>query len=160
MTLAGRIAAEARVPQPAPSNPQTPPAWSLAVAHAGAAAGPEGLATLVAAPPTPPPPPSIPGGPWTWLADPSNSRGGTFRGQDGSSASWDAKDGHWDVDNGRGERSRYNRFGASLTPDEAHGRYNGPPRFPLPFRELFRMLPPLLILPEQERVILGRPGEA
>ena len=103
--------------------------------------------------PTAPPPNEIPGGPWKWSADSNNSRGGKFVGSGGGTASWDDVDGHWDVDDGSGQRTRYNRFGAPLTPEEAHGPYRGPPRVPLPFR-LFRVLPPFL-LPEQMRQILG-----
>ena len=33
--------------------------------------------------PYPPPPASVPGGPWEWTPDPNNSRGGTYRGQNG-----------------------------------------------------------------------------
>lgn len=76
-----------------------------------------GLVTLVnSATPTVPPPDIVPGGPWTWSVDPNNGRGGKFVGSSGATASWDALDGHWDVDNGQGERTRYNRFGAPLTP--------------------------------------------
>ncbi len=107
-------------------------------------------------PPTSPPPDNIPGGPWTWSADPGNRRSGTFVGPNNTSASWEGKDAHWDVDNGQGERTRYNRFGAPLTPDEAHSPYKGPTRLPLPFKYLFKVLPPLFILPEQEQMIFGR----
>jgi RHS repeat-associated protein len=84
-----------------------------------------------------PPPPTggqsqIPEGPWTWSDDPNNSRGGKYWDAEGRSASWDDPGGHWDVDDGQGNRQRYNRWGIELTPDEAHGNYNGPPRTPLP----------------------------
>src|SRR5579883_148420 len=83
----------------------------------------------------PPPPDKIPGGPWKWSPDPRNSRGGVYSGpKAGSSASWDDIYGHWDVDDGYGNRQRYNRWGDPLTPDEAHGPYSGPRRLPLPPR--------------------------
>ena len=85
-----------------------------------------------------PPPPTksggwpnsqIPDGDWTWSDDPNNSRGGTYR--NGSySASWDDPDTHWDIDDGQGNRQRYNRFGAPISADEAHGGYSGPLRIP------------------------------
>ena len=109
--------------------------------------------------PTVPPPNNIPGGPWKWSANPQNGRGGTFVGPNGATANWDDLDAHWDVDDGTNNRTRYNRFGAPMTPDEAHGRYKGPPRIPLPFR-IFRGLPPLFITPEQKRWILGEPESA
>ena len=114
-----------------------------------------GAVQLVGAPPTPPPPDSIPGGPWTWNSDPQNSRGGTYNDPNQKTASWDMEYSHWDVTDNDGNRIRYNRFGAPLTKDEAHGSYNGPPRLPLPFKYLFKVLPPLFILPEQEQMILG-----
>lgn len=84
-----------------------------------------------------PPPPTgdgskIPNGPWTWSEDPNNTRGGKYLNPDGMSASWDNPGGHWDVDDGSGNRQRYNRWGAPLTPDQAHGNYEGPRRMPLP----------------------------
>jgi RHS repeat-associated protein len=82
---------------------------------------------------TPPPPASIPGGPWKWFPDPSNSRGGTWRGLGGSSATWDQPGGHWDCDDGLGNRQRYNKHGAPVTPEEAHSRpRDGFPRRPIP----------------------------
>ena len=77
-----------------------------------------------------PPPPRIPGGPWEWSPDPNNSRGGTFKDPSGQSASWDRPGGHWDVDDGHGNRQRYNRHGAPLSADEAHAKTKGPPRKP------------------------------
>ena len=87
-----------------------------------------------------PAPPNIPvpggsGAKWKWNANPKNSRGGSW-GPDkwdgktqGSppSASWDAKPGkngteHWDVDDGKGGRTRVDENGKPLTPDEAHGK--------------------------------------
>lgn len=81
---------------------------------------------------TPPPPPKVPGGPWTWSSDPSNSRGGSWIGQDGHSASWDVPGDHWDVDSGAGTRQRYDRWGTPLTPQQAHA-YRGPKQNPLNF---------------------------
>ena len=82
--------------------------------------------------PPPPPPERIPGGPWKWSPDPQNGRGGSYKDPSDRSASWDAKDGHWDVDDGQGNRQRYNRHGAAISSDEAHGKYRGPRRFPFP----------------------------
>ena len=99
-------------------------------------------------PPTGPPPSTIPGGPWTWSPDPGNGRDGTYQGAqrpDGTrpSATWDGPDGHWDVDDGYGNRQRYNRHGAPISKEEAHGDYKGPPRTPFPPR----FCPPVIILP-------------
>ncbi|MGA7342037.1 MAG: RHS repeat-associated core domain-containing protein, partial [Terracidiphilus sp.] len=87
-----------------------------------------------------PAPPSIPvpggsGANWKWNPNSQNSRGGSW-GPDkwdgktqGSppSASWDDKPGkngteHWDVDDGKGGRTRVDKDGKSLTPEEAHGK--------------------------------------
>jgi len=89
------------------------------------------------------PPENIPGGPYTWYPDENNSRGGAYRNPEtGYQASWDDVDRHWDVDDGLGNRQRYNRFGAPITEDEAHGTYRGPPRMPL-----IRIPGPILIVP-------------
>ena len=80
--------------------------------------------------PAAPPPPDIPGGPWKWSPDPNNTRGGAFTDPTGKSASWDKPGGHWDVDDGHGNRQRYNRHGAPMTKEQAHGPYKGPPRKP------------------------------
>lgn len=85
------------------------------------------------------PPPTVPGGPWTWNPDASNSRGGTFTNEAGHSASWDPE-GHWDVDNGQGMRQRYDRWGTPLSPGAAHG-YKGPKQKPI--RNLIRKVPVL-----------------
>lgn len=76
------------------------------------------------------PPGRIPGGPWQWYPDSGNSRGGTYRDPGGKSASWDA-DGHWDVDDGKGNRSRYDRWG---NPTNRHKppRANAPKPRPIP----------------------------
>jgi RHS repeat-associated protein len=76
-----------------------------------------------------PPPSNIPGGPWKWSPDPNNSRGGTYTGQNNASASWDSKGNHWDVDDGKGNRQRYNRWGKPITPQQAH-KYKGPKQRP------------------------------
>jgi RHS repeat-associated protein len=77
------------------------------------------------------PPIGVPGGgpgnDWKWNPDPGNSRGGTWGPQNPlprqsqPSASWDPQ-GHWDVDDGFSNRSRYDQNGRYLTPDQAHGR--------------------------------------
>ena len=79
-----------------------------------------------------PPPPDIPGGPWNWSPNPNNSRGGSYTGQNNASASWDEPGNHWDVDDGRGNRQRYNRWGKPITPQQAHS-YKGPKQRPLRF---------------------------
>src|SRR5436190_1151069 len=79
--------------------------------------------------PTPPPPSNIPGGPWNWRPNPGNSRGGTWVGQGGHSGTWDPE-GHWAGANGSGDRQRYNRFGAPISADDAHGDYKGSSRRP------------------------------
>lgn len=91
----------------------------------------------IAGPPPGPPPVPVPnGGPdngWKWNPNPQNSRGGTWGpqqpigGQSQPSASWeDANDrggiGHWDVDDGTGERQRYDEYGRPITEEQAHGR--------------------------------------
>jgi RHS repeat-associated protein len=80
------------------------------------------------------PPIPVPGGDagtkWKFSPDPKNSRGGTWRpspaipgrGQKGlgqPSGSWD-NDGHWDIDDGLGNRNRYLPDGTSITPEQAH----------------------------------------
>jgi hypothetical protein len=69
-------------------------------------------------------------GDWIYYPDSGNSRGGTWNDQNGRSASWDSKDSHWDVDDGQGNRQRYDRWGNPLTPDQAHS-YRGPRQRPL-----------------------------
>ena len=80
--------------------------------------------------PYPPPPNGVPGAPWVWSPDANNSRGGTYNGSNGASASWDTKGDHWDVDDGKGNRQRYNRWGKPITPQQAH-KYRGPKQQPL-----------------------------
>jgi RHS repeat-associated protein len=93
----------------------------------------------------PPPPPNIPGGPWKWAPNPQNSRGGTYVDPDGRSATWDKKGNHWDVDDGKGNRQRYNRWGKPLTPGQAHN-YKGPKQKPLNFPRKFMRGPYCLSL--------------
>lgn len=77
------------------------------------------------------PPSDIPHtGAWRWAPNPQNSRGGTWVDDAGRSASWEEgtrqrPGGHWDVDQGDGTRQRFNRFGAPLSAQQAHG-YRGP----------------------------------
>ncbi len=74
----------------------------------------------------------IPGGDWKWYPDKKNSRGGVWRDPDGRSASWDPQ-GHWDVDDGKGNRTRYDSRG---NPTKNHR----PPtrHLPKPIRRLGR----------------------
>lgn len=74
------------------------------------------------------PPIDVPGDPtneWKWNPDHNNKRGGSWGpkrpipGQSQPGASWDPE-GHWDVDNGQGERQRYDEDGNPISPDEAH----------------------------------------
>ncbi len=83
-----------------------------------------------------PPPVPVPGGGvgngWKWNPNPQDKRGGKWGpkqpipGQSQPSASWEdpAGDdiGHWDVDDGFGNRDRYDENGKPLTPEEAHGK--------------------------------------
>ena len=50
------------------------------------------------------------GGPWKWIPDPGNDRGGVWRDPSGKSANWDPS-GHWDVWDKDGTRKRYDRWG-------------------------------------------------
>jgi len=78
-----------------------------------------------------PVPGAEPGVGWKWNPDPNNSRGGTWGpdqpipGQSQPSATKDpgSRGGapHWDVDDGRGNRQRYDESGRPITPEEAHG---------------------------------------
>jgi RHS repeat-associated protein len=92
-------------------------------------------------PTSPPPPKNIPGSPWRWSPNPGDGRGGKWFGPDGQSGGWDP-DGHFDVDDGCGNRQRYNRHGAPISPEEAHSPYNGPKRLPFP-----RWAIPIILLP-------------
>lgn len=89
-------------------------------------ADPGGLAPM--GPPPIPVPGGVPGNGWKWNPDPRNKRGGSWGpripvpGQSQPSASWEPEQGHWDVDNGLGQRERYTRDGKPISPDYAHGR--------------------------------------
>jgi RHS repeat-associated protein len=91
---------------------------------------PLGFADALGLLPIGPPPVPVPGDPnngWRWNPNPQNSRGGSWgpqnpiQGQSQPSGSWDPG-GHWDIDNGKGSRQRYNQNGAPISADEAHGR--------------------------------------
>jgi len=78
--------------------------------------------------PAGPPPVPVPGDPaneWKWNPNPQNRRGGAWGpkrpipGQGQSSGSWDPE-GHWDIDDGKGNRQRYNEKGEPVTPEDAH----------------------------------------
>ncbi|MCB0076906.1 MAG: WXG100 family type VII secretion target [Anaerolineales bacterium] len=60
-----------------------------------------------------PVPPTAPDRRTKWVPRPP------IKGQSQPSASWDP-DGHWDVEDGFGERRRYDKEGNPLTPDQAH----------------------------------------
>jgi hypothetical protein len=110
-------------------------------------------------PPYGPPHEDIPGGPWTWRPDAQDRRGGKYHGRDRYSGDWDEKDGHWDIDDGYGHRQRYNRHGAPISEEDAHGPYRGPRRLPFPPRMPFPfiIIPPLCAtMPE----LCGDPNEA
>jgi RHS repeat-associated protein len=89
--------------------------------------------------PTPPGPPPVPvpgagpGNGWKWNPNPQNPRGGTWGpqepipGQGQPSGSWDPE-GHWDIDNGLGDRQRYDPDGKPITPDEAHRKCDNKPQ--------------------------------
>ena len=73
---------------------------------------------------------------WKWNPDPNNSRGGSYgpekpvQGQSQPAASWEdpttkGGTGHWDVDDGRGSRQRYDEHGKPMSADEAHGKSPG-----------------------------------
>jgi len=80
------------------------------------------------------PPRNIPGGDWKWYPDKGNSRGGVWRDPQGKTANWDP-DGHWDVEDGEGHRTRYTNRGI---PTNNHTPPNGKPRLPKPIARLGR----------------------
>ncbi|OGR36900.1 MAG: hypothetical protein A2091_11405 [Desulfuromonadales bacterium GWD2_61_12] len=90
---------------------------------------PSGLAAVPV--PSGAPPVPVPGGGagtgWKWNPNPQNSRGGSWgpsvpvKGRSQPSASWDPE-GHWDVDDGTGNRQRHGEDGTPMTPEEAHGK--------------------------------------
>ena len=94
---------------------------------------PTGLIPAPAGLPPVPVPGAGSGNGWRWNPNPSNSRGGTWGpqtpipGQSQPSASWDP-DGHWDVDNGKGDRQRYDPDGNPITPQQAHPTSQCAPR--------------------------------
>ena len=79
----------------------------------------------------PVPVPDNPGSDWKFNPDPQNPRGGSYgptkpqkgRGGGQPSASWEggAAVPHWDVDDGKGNRRRYDQKGNFVTPEKAHG---------------------------------------
>jgi hypothetical protein len=76
---------------------------------------------------------------WKWNPDPRNGRGGSWGpqepipgGQGQPSASWDPDDNHWDVDDGHGNRQRYDEKGNPLTEQQAHPNRHFPSPKPLP----------------------------
>ena len=81
-------------------------------------------------PPPVPVPGSFPEARWKWCPDPQNVRGGAWRpmspvpGRSPPSASWDPAAGggqpHWDVDDGLGNRQRYDKEGKPITAQDAH----------------------------------------
>jgi len=85
--------------------------------------------------PPEPPPSNIPGSGtegWEFSPDPRNSRGGVWRPKPSSggpqpSASWEPPEpggkgvGHWDVDDGKGNRQRYLPDGTPISAPQAHG---------------------------------------
>jgi hypothetical protein len=81
-------------------------------------------------PPPVPVPGSLPEARWKWCPDPQNVRGGAWRpmspvpGRSPPSASWDPAAGggqpHWDVDDGLGNRQRYDKEGRPITAQDAH----------------------------------------
>jgi hypothetical protein len=86
--------------------------------------------------PVGPPPSTIPGAGkngWKFYPDPRNSRGGVWRpdptpegGEPQPDASYENPHGntvgHWDVNDGKGNRQRYLPNGTPITPDQAHGK--------------------------------------
>jgi hypothetical protein len=89
---------------------------------------PSGLAGQPA--PFGPPPVPVPGGKgigWKWNSNAQNARGGSYGpekplpDQSQPSASLDPE-GHWDIDDGLGNRQRYDLKGKPITPEEAHGK--------------------------------------
>jgi WXG100 family type VII secretion target len=88
------------------------------------------MASLGIPAPAGPPPIPVPGDStngWKWNPNPQNSRGGSWGpkepipGQGQPSGSWDPE-GHWDVDDGKGRRQRYDEKGQPISPEEAHGK--------------------------------------
>jgi len=103
-----------------------------------------------------PPSAKIPGGPWRWVPDAGNSRGGLWVGQPGYqgrnvTASWDYE-GHWDCTNLGPDRQRFDRRGNPITDYQAHN-----PPFPFnSWKSPLGPLPPLIYF--DPRSLCGRPG--
>ncbi|MFZ0932525.1 MAG: RHS repeat-associated core domain-containing protein [Syntrophobacteraceae bacterium] len=105
------------------------------------------------------PPVPVPGGGpdtgWKWNPNNQNSRGGTWGpdepvpGQSQPSASWDPE-GHWDIDNGLGQRSRCDENGNPMSPEEAHGRNPEPRQSPDP---LDPPVPPIAPIPSWQNLL-------
>lgn len=97
---------------------------------------PTGLGPAPLGPPPVPVPGAGPGNGWKWNPDPGNPRGGTWGPQTpipGSqpTGSWDP-DGHWDIDDGKGGRQRYDPDGNPITPGQAHPKTCPPHKIPVP----------------------------
>ena len=91
--------------------------------------------------PLPEIPSNIPNGPWRWVPDQQNSRGGTNRpvnppvGQSQPTLTWSNptnnsaegnRYGYWKYNDGKGGTQRYDRTGCKITPSQAHpGRPGG-----------------------------------
>ena len=83
-------------------------------------------------PPPVPVPGARPGNDWKFNPDSGNRRGGTWGpqkpipNQSQPNASRDTE-GHWDVNDGRGNRQRYDQQGKPISPEEAHRGRRLPP---------------------------------
>jgi RHS repeat-associated protein len=86
------------------------------------------------------PPIPVPGttdGEWKWNSNPENKRGGSYgpkkpiKGQSQPSGSWEggAATPHWDIDDGKGGRRRYDEHGNYISPETAHGNPTTSSRF-------------------------------
>ena len=96
-----------------------------------------------------PPPVPVPGDPtneWKWNPNPQNRRGGSWgpkrpiSGQGQPSGSWDPE-GHWDIDDGKGNRQRHDENGNPISPEEAHDKppKQAPSKIAIPDDLLTRM---------------------
>jgi hypothetical protein len=91
---------------------------------------PSGLAPSSYGPPPVPVPNGGPNNGWKWNPNPQDSRGGKWGptipipGQSQPSGSFesDAPVPHWDIDDGKGSRQRYDESGKPISADEAHGK--------------------------------------
>jgi hypothetical protein len=91
-------------------------------------ADPWGLHATGPPPGWPSPPANLPG-PWEWVPDSSNSRGGEYRtpkpsqkGVQRRCLTWNDEEQYWKYSPGNGRQSRYDRWGRPLTPEQAHRR--------------------------------------